>query len=697
MKPLILDFETRSRIDLPRQGTTVYARDLSTSVLCVGYQFDGETRVQPNPVPYAVPRRIREALTDPETVLVAHNALFERAIWTHVLNWPEVPPERWYCTSNVAGLYNLPQGLGRLSEYLWPNSVDAQKDLRGKQLINLLSKPNKQTGEFLDDSRLLEEMYAYCAQDVKVTARIFDLLPKPSAAERRIQVADIAANEHGYEVDRAFCEKASSIDKKLQNEVIASCMRLTGLRPTQTAKLRVWLADNGLTLPDMSRQTIESHLAGDIDGTIRQVLELRIAGARGSTHKYEGLLRSCTPEFPRVTHHTKYAAGNTARWIARGAQIHNFRSRNLISYDLPGIKREVMTDTLPDVDIRNYVGGAVRAAIIAKPGRKLALGDYSGMENRMLMYLSGEKRQLNLIRDGLDVYRDLATRVFGIPDPSKIDPWQRQICKHMVLGLGFGMGYLAFFVNLKYKFQVDLTREICQAIVGDDLDRLTDEYIARLHKSKQFRQHVYSQVCLDNRPLNRKICMGLVTTNYLVRLFRGDFADMSEWWTDLEGSFKDLINADVGTHVDLWPACRMHRRRRAIVMELPSGRPMYYWNPGYRSTRNPVTDEPTSELIYQQATGDKMITIKGYGARFGANLVQGIARDIMAFAFVDLDDMDDWDPTFTCHDEIVSETDNYDGKAYEQVILDSAAARSWSAAVPLKVDVDISDCWLSKG
>ena len=45
MKPLILDFETRSRIDLTQQGTTVYARDPSTEALCLGYQFNDATYV----------------------------------------------------------------------------------------------------------------------------------------------------------------------------------------------------------------------------------------------------------------------------------------------------------------------------------------------------------------------------------------------------------------------------------------------------------------------------------------------------------------------------------------------------------------------------------------------------------------------------------------------------------------------------
>ena len=42
---------------------------------------------------------------------------------------------------------------------------------------------------------LLREMAEYCAQDVKVTAELFSLLPPSTSGERRIQIADIRANE----------------------------------------------------------------------------------------------------------------------------------------------------------------------------------------------------------------------------------------------------------------------------------------------------------------------------------------------------------------------------------------------------------------------------------------------------------------------------------------------------------------------
>lgn len=686
-------------MSLPRRGTGVYVRDPSTSVLCLGYHWAPAGGVYVTPHPRRPPARIQDALNDPSVPIVAHNALFERAIWTHVLGWDEVAAERWICTSNLAGLYNLPQSLGALTEYLFPTTTDKQKDKHGLQLIQKLSRPNPRTGEFNNDPALLQDLYAYCAQDVRVTERVYRLLPKAPLIEKQIQLADVKANEIGYHVDREFCRRAAALDERIQKSVVQECMDLTGFRPTQTQKLKDWLEEHGCTLPDMSRQTITTRLDDPkLPALLRAVLKLRIAGARGSAQKYESLLRHCTDDFPRVTHHTRYAAGNTGRWIARGAQIHNFRSRNLISYDLEKIKTEVLTNTVPsDVDIRNYVGGAVRASIIAAPGKYLALGDYSGMENRMLMYLAGEEQQLENLRQGIDVYRDLATKIFNISNPADVDPWQRQISKHCVLGLGFGMGYIRFYMQLKHHFLVDLNPDICRLVVGDTLESRTDALIDELRDNHHLRVHVRDLVCFDGRPWTRDIIYGLVTTQHLVDVFRTSFPNIATWWYILENRFHELLDCSVGSSRDLGVAGKMHRQKNAIVFELPSGRPMYYWRPKMRKVFNPYIGEQRPALFVDQATGGQMHNIRAYGARWGANLVQGISRDVMAAAFVDLSRTETWTPIATVHDEIISETEHDDADAYASQIRSSAQQRSWSRPIPLDVDADISTAWIAKG
>jgi hypothetical protein len=72
MTILWIDFETRSKCDLPSRGVYNYAQDLSTEVLCMSYAFDDDdvrTWLPREPFPQAV--------RDHNGLVYAHNAAFE--------------------------------------------------------------------------------------------------------------------------------------------------------------------------------------------------------------------------------------------------------------------------------------------------------------------------------------------------------------------------------------------------------------------------------------------------------------------------------------------------------------------------------------------------------------------------------------------------------------------------------------------
>ena len=90
---LWIDFETRSRCDLPKHGVYNYAQDPSTEVLCMSYAFDDDdvvTWLPSEPFPEAVRNH-----TGP---IYADNAAFERLIFWYVLQHkpaPTAPQVRW--------------------------------------------------------------------------------------------------------------------------------------------------------------------------------------------------------------------------------------------------------------------------------------------------------------------------------------------------------------------------------------------------------------------------------------------------------------------------------------------------------------------------------------------------------------------------------------------------------------------------
>ena len=75
-----IDFETASECDLTTRGVYNYARDPSTRILCMAYAHDDED-VQIWTPGQEFPKTIADAVLAGER-LVAHNAAFERLIWS---------------------------------------------------------------------------------------------------------------------------------------------------------------------------------------------------------------------------------------------------------------------------------------------------------------------------------------------------------------------------------------------------------------------------------------------------------------------------------------------------------------------------------------------------------------------------------------------------------------------------------------
>jgi DNA polymerase len=92
-------------------------------------------------------------------------------------------------------------------------------------------------------------------------------------------------------------------------------------------------------------------------------------------------------------------------------------------------------------------GGELRKAIIAPPGNVIVVADSAQIEARMLAWLAGEDEVLEQFRNDEDVYKHMASQIFGeeLDDVSKA---QRFVGKVAVLGLGYGMGWRKFLATI---------------------------------------------------------------------------------------------------------------------------------------------------------------------------------------------------------------------------------------------------------
>jgi DNA polymerase len=249
---LVIDFETRSLVNLKQVGHAYYAAHPSTDVICaagvLGDEPDVGLWVRGEPVPAP----IIEACADPGLLFGAHNAAFEIAIWRHSLTprygWPECPPiERWRCSMAMASALALPPKLGKLAEVLGLTHRKADD-----HVMHLTCKPRRPRGDedpngcpyWFDDPEHLEQLYEYCRQDVRCERELFQLLPPLHPDEQKLWCLDQTINFRGFYTDGVLIERALAIIAAAEQAIEEEIRQITGGAigsANQTAKLLVWL------------------------------------------------------------------------------------------------------------------------------------------------------------------------------------------------------------------------------------------------------------------------------------------------------------------------------------------------------------------------------------------------------------------------------------------------------------------------
>ena len=469
MSILWCDFETRSRCDLPARGVYNYAQDGSTEVLCLSYAFNDEEVVTWRPgEPF--PHRVAEAVQYGITIR-AHNAAFERLIWTYVLapdyNLPTPRLEQFYCTATQARANCGPGGLEDVGRFA---SADMKKDYRGAQLIRLLSLPQAD-GTFRKDEKLLAEMIAYCEQDVRAMRAISKAMRDLSAEELADYHANERINDRGVLVDVDLCKAAVKYasDELVEIEEIVAEVTNGEVASVRSPKMREWVLERvGEEAKKMMVVYKDGEKKFSIDKTVRANLlvlaeenpdEIPPAVAEviqcaddlwaSSVAKFSRLAALADEEDHRVRGAFVFAGGSaTGRASSYGAQVHNFTRKVAAA---PEDVRHAMVrghGIVPKFGKRvtDVLKGMLRPALVPAPGHTLIVADWSAIEARMNPWLSNEptsEAKLELFRTGADVYKVNASKTFHV-SVDEIDKEQRQIGKVQELACGYGGGVGAF-------------------------------------------------------------------------------------------------------------------------------------------------------------------------------------------------------------------------------------------------------------
>ncbi len=578
--------------------------------------------------------------------MVAHNALFEQVITRNVLArichtqlyLRSLLPDRWLCTASLASALALPRKLEGAALAL---KLKMQKDMAGHKLMLKWSKPRKPSknnpATRHTDPQEYQRLISYCATDLDVETELFLKCPPLTDKERKIWVLDQTINLRGFKVDRPLVKTVlrmiSEETKELNRETQETFEGLTST--TQRDGVLRQLESGGVFLPNLKKKTVEDAIASGLaTGDSKRLLEMRLAVSKTSTAKYIAFEQRSRFD-GRLRDILIYHTASTGRWGGSGVQPQNF-PRGTVKDTIEAAK--VIADgdlefvRLIYGDPMSVFSSCLRGMIVAPKGKILDVADYAAIEARVLFWVAKHEAGLRAFREGRDLYCELASTIFN-RKVTKVDVKERFLGKEGTLGAGFGLGHVKFKSSCKEKGQ-EITEELAKATIT--AYRTTHKPVVEL-----WRKIERAAVEAVRNPGKR----------YAV--------NMTMWFV------KDSF---------LW-------------CELPSGRRLAYYGPRVQYDTTPWGDKRA--VLYHwgvDSLSKKWVFNKTYGGRLVENVVQAIARDLMAEAMLRIDSAGSWDLVLTVHDELIGERDIFSDATNKGFCDLMAEVPDWADGLPVRVE-----------
>ena len=456
MPTVYLDIESRSKISLATAaaGATAPTRAPSFCSRCWAVD-NGEviTWRQGDPVPpvFAEPARVPA-----DWIVVVHNWEFERPFFAlileprHGFSWRSCS-QAGTAAKRLALANVYPAELGLLSQSL---DLPYRKDPKAIKALREVSRPRRKGGDWDEDPAKLELVHERCVTDVTATRAVWGhpKLRHLSESERHLQLLDAEINRRGVRIDRAFVDAARQLASNERNAINVRINELTAGEITsvdQVQRLRTAINARGHAMTTLGKRSVAAVLAHDPDDHVRELLELRRAGARSSVRKFSRILDFADDADDRLRGTLRMYGTGTGRWTSPGPQLHNFR-RNELGVPLSVIDairagdRAHLTQFGNPLDV---LGCVSRAMLRAAPGHTLFSADFRMIESRVLVWPSLATRVLAR-RTGIgdctgdkdfEPYRVIAARMLNKP-VAQITDNERQLGKFAELAAGFGGG-----------------------------------------------------------------------------------------------------------------------------------------------------------------------------------------------------------------------------------------------------------------
>lgn len=701
-------------------------------------------------VPYSLERLF--AYIRKGGLIEAHNVNFEATIWRWLavrpkggddtgatgLGAPPVKDTQWRCSAAKCSALALPRDLEGAGEAMDLPFYVRKNPGAGKRFIERHCKPRKaRKGEpkvddwgdpivYWHDYNRDEflEGYRYCQRDVIAEHFLSDATPDLTEREYQVWLADFRANWRGVRIDRDLVEAAIDLEAELKKEMNAKLRAVTaceeypeGIAGSERAKLLEWLEARGVYFPDSTADTLDHYMSTpaykdrDSDDPVVSVVFIARQINRASVSKYKKILAMMDPDDDRVRELVMYHGAATGRWAGKGIQVQNF-PKGLERASLLGVPMghpmASMEEVVKDIksrdlgwlkvlygDVLTALSGALRGALIPSPGKVFWVADYAAIEARVVLWLAGAKKALEVFERGEDIYMDMASGIYGYPvTDKKKQAKERGFGKVAILGLGYGMGWLTFLLTMrKAPYHIKFKPEDALQILGDNAETYiawvkkqlwpkvpdpdkysSDEKYAeakRKYKAAMTTARSNLRRLEEEREDPESIIEEMALCKFVVDTYRERYPEVKQLWADQEAAACKAViewkKAKAETervweeqqklgHAYLHTEDATFLRYRAetplrpitcgkvtwVVEEdrwlfcyLPSGRRIAYNCPDVKGAKTPWGEtKPSLRFMGVHKKTRKWARMSSYGGSIVENVDQATARDLMADSLV---------------------------------------------------------------
>lgn len=646
-------------------GAAVYAEHPSTEILSLAYDLKDGIGPRLWLPGHPAPQELFDYIYMGGGIIEAWNASFEFYIWNIVavrkLGWPPLPACNLRDAMDKSRAFSMPGALEEAARAIKVSSAEL-KDSEGHKIMQSLSKPRHPTAK-MPNRRYTPEtspkeftrLYSYNIQDIVAEAAVSARCPDLSDSEQELRSINLDINARGVQIDKELLGACRHIVAAARAKYTAELQRLTmGTVSTvdELKKLGEWLSSRGHPMADLDSETLGAALKSpDIPQDVKRVIDIRLSIGSKNVNKLDAINRMLTSDGRLHDLFAYCGADRTGRFAGRGPQPQNlykggpdtdkcqcgaYHWRGLIwcpychgstaiiskgaewsaeaaAYAIPIL----LSGNLEYVeslwgDAIEVVSGVLRSLFVSAPGHDLVCSDYSAIEAVVQAMISGEEWRIEVFRTHGKIYEASASKITGIPfeefirhkkETGNHHPQRNKIGKYAELASGY-QGWLGAWKNF-----------------GAD-KHLTDEEIKQA-----------------------------------ILAWREASPNIVAMWGGLETAAKNAVK---------YPGqCFAYReisygvKDNVLYCRLPSGRCIAYHEPMITRRMNDWGRE-VEDLSYMGNNSDYKEGPKGwmrldtYGGHLFENVVQAIARDILAYAMINLEKAG-YPIVLHVHDEIAAE------------------------------------------